>query len=120
MHPAYGGTAYLSVDAFHIENLRVNSNISGEVAAQRVDVQARAAVMDTLMNSLTRLCKHHGISKCAQALKASLPTGGVMDPSIAVATLQQAGMSAAVVERKAAQISEHLWPVVLLRKDYGG
>ena len=89
-------------------------------AAKRLDLQAKAAVLDTLLASLIWLCKHYRIAKSAQALKAGLPVGGLLEPSLALAALEQAGMSAAVVERKAAQISPHLWPVVLLRKDYGG
>ncbi|MFK2916058.1 type I secretion system permease/ATPase [Dyella koreensis] len=66
------------------------------------------------------LCKHHHMDKSVQALKAGLPVGGMLEPSLALTALEQAGMTAAVAERKVAQISPHLWPVVLLRKDYGG
>lgn len=94
--------------------------MAGNVAAERLDVKARAAVVDTLLGSLMWLCKHYRMEKSAQALTAGLPVGGLMEPSLALAALEQAGLSAAVVERKAVHISSHLWPVVLLRKDYGG
>ena len=83
-------------------------------------MQARAAVVDTLLASLVWLCKHYRIDKSAQALRAGLPAGTSLEPSLALTALEQAGMSASVVERKVAQISPHLWPVLLLRKDYGG
>ncbi|SFR95190.1 ATP-binding cassette, subfamily C, LapB [Dyella sp. OK004] len=98
----------------------MNSNAADSTTPKRLDLQARSAVVDTLLASLMWLCKHHQIDKSAQALKAGLPVGGMLEPSLALAALEQSGMSAAVVERKVAQISAHLWPVVLLRKDYGG
>lgn len=98
----------------------MNSNTADSMATQRIDVRACAAVVDTLLGSLMWLCKHHRIDKSAQALKAGLPVGGTLEPSLALTVLEQAGVAATVVERKATQISPHLWPVVLLRKDYGG
>ena len=75
---------------------------------------------DTLQQSVMLLCGHHGISKSERSIFTGLPTSTTLEPGLALVALERAGLAATMVLRKAANISEHLWPVVLLRKDGGG
>lgn len=79
-----------------------------------------AASEDTLQQSVMLLCEQHGVSRSERAVFAGLPVSTPLEPGLALVALERAGLSATMVLRKAAKISEHLWPVVLLRKDGGG
>lgn len=72
---------------------------------------------DTLLQSVMLLCAHHGIDGSERAMFAGLPALTPLEPGLALLALERAGLSATMALRKAAKISEHLFPVILLRKD---
>lgn len=75
---------------------------------------------DTLLRSIAWLCDHHGVGRSYQALTAGLPVTGVLSPSLALASLESAGLSAGLVERHIQALPTQLVPIVLLRKGQGG
>jgi len=87
---------------------------------ESVGTAPTAASEDTLQQSVMLLCEQYGVSRSERAVFAGLPVSTPLEPGLALVALERAGLSATMVLRKAAKISEHLWPVVLLRKDGGG
>jgi ATP-binding cassette subfamily C protein LapB len=89
-----------------------------------MDAQATLApqtsIQDTLLQSVSWLCDHYGVGRSAQALTAGLPKVGLLSPSLALASLANAGLSAGLVERKVQALPKQLVPMILLRKDQGG
>lgn len=77
-------------------------------------------IEDTLLRSVSWLCDHYGVGRSSQALTAGLPKVGVLSPSLALASLNNAGLSAGLVERHACALPEQLLPIILLRKGRGG
>ncbi|GAB2565109.1 type I secretion system permease/ATPase [Dyella jejuensis] len=98
----------------------MSSSSLADLSSSLPDTRQGTSVDDTLLHSLMLLCSHYGKQKSVHAYKANLPLVGPLEPSLALSVLDQAGMSAALVKRKAATISPHLLPVVLLRRDRGG
>jgi ATP-binding cassette subfamily C protein LapB len=96
-------------------DLPVGSNME----EQAVPV-APTTIQDTLLQSVSWICDHYGLGKTAQALTAGLPKGGLLSPSLALAALSNAGLSAGLIERKLQALPTQLLPMLLLRKEHGG
>ena len=77
-------------------------------------------IEDTLLLSVSWLCEHYGLSRSSEALTAGLPMAGLLSPSLALASLTNAGITAALVERQVRALSEQLFPIILLRRERGG
>ncbi|MGN7738583.1 type I secretion system permease/ATPase [Pseudomonas sp. 22526] len=77
-------------------------------------------IQDTLLQSVSWICDHYGFGKTPEALTAGLPKGGLLSPSLALAALSNAGLSAGLIERQAQLLPTQLMPMVLLRKEQGG
>ncbi|WP_445177506.1 type I secretion system permease/ATPase [Pseudomonas sp. McL0111] len=75
---------------------------------------------DTLLLSVSWLCDHYRVGRSPQALTAGLPTTGVLSPSLALASLANAGLSAGLVERRVQALPLQLVPMILLCKGQGG
>lgn len=73
-----------------------------------------------MLECVSWLCDHYAVGRSAQALTAGLPKGGLLSPSLALASLSNAGLSAGLVERRAQALPAQLVPMILLRKDHGG
>ncbi|MGY2377460.1 type I secretion system permease/ATPase [Pseudomonas sp. SDO524_S393] len=80
----------------------------------------QTTVQDTLLDSVSWICDHYGVGKSPEALTAGLPKGGQLAPSLALAALSAAGLTAGLVERRAQALPKQLVPIVLLRKEQGG
>lgn len=80
----------------------------------------QTTVQDTLLQSVSWICDHYGVGKTPEALTAGLPKAGLLAPSLALAALSAAGLSAGLVERRAQALPKQLVPMVLLRKEQGG
>ncbi|MFJ2713264.1 type I secretion system permease/ATPase [Pseudomonas sp. NPDC087346] len=77
-------------------------------------------VADTLLQSVSWLCDHYRVGRSLEALTAGLPKSAVLSPSLALASLTNAGLSAGLVERRLQALPTQLVPMILLRKDQGG
>lgn len=77
-------------------------------------------IQDTLLQSVSWICDHYGFGKSPEALTAGLPKGGLLSPSLALAALSNAGLSAGLIERNAQSLPNQLMPMVLLRHEQGG
>ena len=84
------------------------------IPASQTDIQ------DTLLQSVSWLCDHYGLGRSPQALTAGLPKSGILSPSLALATLSNAGLSAGLVQRRALALPGQLVPIILLFKAQGG
>jgi len=77
-------------------------------------------VQDTLLQSVSWMCDHYGVGKTPEALTAGLPKADQLSPSLALAALSAAGLTAGLVERRVQALPKQLMPMVLLRKERGG
>ncbi|WP_242201832.1 MULTISPECIES: type I secretion system permease/ATPase [unclassified Pseudomonas] len=77
-------------------------------------------IQDTLLESVSWLCAFYGVTRSNQALTAGLPKAEILSPSLALACLNNAGLSAGLVERQACLLPLPLVPMIMLRKDHGG
>lgn len=77
-------------------------------------------IQDTLLQSVSWICDHYGFSSSPQSLTAGLPKVGLITPSLALASLANAGLAAGLVQRQMAGLPRQLAPIILLRKDRGG
>lgn len=82
--------------------------------------ESQTSIQDTLLQSVSWLCHYYGVGRSPQALTAGLPRGGLLSPSLALASLCCAGLSAGLVQRKALALPLQLAPMILLRKEQGG
>ncbi|MHC2599036.1 ATP-binding cassette subfamily C protein LapB [Kluyvera sp. 1366] len=81
-------------------------------------VQTR--IDDTLLQSVAWLCRHYGLARSFDALTAGLPKDVYLSPSLALTSLESAGITAGLVERSLWDIPQQIMPVVLVRKASGG
>ncbi|WP_409319250.1 type I secretion system permease/ATPase [Pseudomonas sp. KCJK9016] len=88
--------------------------------AGHVEPTSQAQIQDTLLSCVSWLCGHYQAGRSAQALTAGLPKGARLSPSLALASLANAGLSAGLVERRSRALPDQLVPMILLRKDQGG
>lgn len=93
----------------------VNSSVEAQPVAE-----PQTSIQDTLLQSVSWICDHYGLGKSPQALTAGLPKGGMLSPSLAMAALANAGLSAGLIERRLQALPTQLMPMVLLRKEQGG
>lgn len=82
--------------------------------------QTETQTQDTLLQCVSWMCDHYATGRSYQALTAGLPKAGLLSPSLALASLINAGLSAGLVERRAQALPVQLVPLILLRKDHGG
>lgn len=76
-------------------------------------------VSDTLLEAVLWMCKYQGVTRSAEGLCAGLPKGNLLTPSQAKNALENAGLTAGIVRRRAHEFSQHLMPIILLCKDQG-
>ncbi|WP_233851064.1 type I secretion system permease/ATPase [Paraburkholderia sp. HD33-4] len=87
------------------------------------DVQAAAQTLtneDGLLSSVMWVCERYGCGKTTEALTAGLPKSGMLSPSLALAALSNAGLTAGLVERHLQLLPGHVLPVILLHRRMGG
>lgn len=72
---------------------------------------------DPLLEAVMWVCRHHGVDRSALSLLDGVALQGALTPAQAVSLMQNAGFSAAVVQRPPAKILSLLMPVVLLLKN---
>ncbi|EIK71986.1 type I secretion system ATPase [Pseudomonas synxantha BG33R] len=77
-------------------------------------------IEDTLLQSVSWLCDYYGVGRSPEALTAGLPKVGLLSPSLALASMANAGLSAGLVERQVRALPEQLLPIILLRQGRGG
>lgn len=77
-------------------------------------------IEDTLIQSVSWLCDYYDVARSPSALVAGLPKVGVLSPSLALASLINAGISAALIERSILALPTQLFPIILIRKKQGG
>ncbi|WP_343553471.1 type I secretion system permease/ATPase [Pantoea sp.] len=91
---------------------------------QQSELHANARVQtrvdDTLLQSLSWVCRHYGLGKSDDALMAGLPKGTLLTPSLALKALENAGMTGGLVERQAWELPEQVMPIILVRNGQGG
>ncbi|WP_458378186.1 type I secretion system permease/ATPase [Pseudomonas chlororaphis] len=86
----------------------------------RVLPAPQPSIQDSLLESVSWVCDYYDLGKTPEALTAGLPKGGLLSPSLALAALANAGLSAGLVERRAQALPLQLTPMVVLRKEHGG
>ena len=72
---------------------------------------------DSLLAAVRWLCEYHKLPASLEALYAGLPRGERLNPGLAARMLEQAGIGAGWVKRGASDLSDYLFPAVLLFKD---
>lgn len=90
-----------------------------QTSAEALTLPPPTSVLDTLLESVLWMCKHQGVPRSAESLCAGLPKASVLSPSQAQSALASAGLTSGIVRRRAHEFSQHLMPVILLRKDHG-
>lgn len=75
---------------------------------------------DSLLHSVSWICEHYGLAKSMDSLTSGLPKGSVLVPSLALAALNNAGLTAGLVKRSLSTLPTQLMPMILLRKEQGG
>ena len=75
---------------------------------------------DTLLQSVRWICNHYDLHQSSDALLAGLPRGGLLTPSLALAALDNAGLTGGVVKRNVRQLPVQVMPMILLRGSHGG
>jgi ATP-binding cassette subfamily C protein LapB len=78
-----------------------------------------AAAADPLLAALLWLTRHHGREHSAASLLAGQPVDGLLAAPQALRALQCAGFQAGVIDKPLAQLSELLFPAVLLLHERG-
>ncbi|AWH33927.1 type I secretion system permease/ATPase [Stenotrophomonas sp. SAU14A_NAIMI4_8] len=99
----------------------MNVSNSAPASSEYVEaIQGADRIDDTLLDSVSWICSHHGQHRSAEALLAGLPKAGRLTPSLALAALEQAGLIGGIIQRPLARLFDSLAPFILLRKDHGG
>lgn len=96
-------------------DMPVNSSMEA-----RAVPESSTTVQDSLLQSVSWMCDHYGLGKSPQALTAGLPKGSLLSPSLALAALANAGLTAGLVDRRLHALPKQLMPMILLRKEQGG
>ncbi len=76
-------------------------------------------VIDTLLQCTLWMCERQGAPRTAESLCSGLPKGILLTPSQAKIAMENVGLTAGIVRRRAHEFSSHLMPIILLRKDQG-
>lgn len=74
---------------------------------------------DTLLQCVSWICDHYDLGKSAEALVAGLPRAGMLRPSLALAALQNAGLTGGLIKRQTRLLPLQVMPMILLRKGQG-
>ncbi|WPN65638.1 type I secretion system permease/ATPase [Pseudomonas sp. P9_35] len=96
------------------------AELSVDADAAKALPVSKTRIPDTLLDSVSWVCEYYGRGKTTDVLTAGLPKAGLLSPSLALAALSNAGLSAGLVERKAQALPEQLTPIILLCKGQGG
>lgn len=95
-----------------------NTNAAADKAAAAT--QDQTSTEDTLLQSVSWMCHHYGVSRSPAALVVGLPWNGTLSSSLALQALSNAGLAGGVVKRALAQLPSQVMPIILLRKQQGG
>nr|WP_082742124.1 type I secretion system permease/ATPase [Burkholderia sp. MSMB1078WGS] len=79
-----------------------------------------ATNFDGLLDSVMWICERYGYGKTPEALLTGLPKVGLLTPSLALDALVNAGLTAGLVDRRLQLLPEHVMPMILLHKRFGG
>lgn len=96
-----------------------SANQQPDLQEASVSLPPPTRVLDTLLEASLWMCKHQGVPLSADSLCAGLPKGNLLTPSQAQTALENAGLTTGIVRRRAHEFSQHLMPIILLRKDQG-
>lgn len=114
-----------------VKHMKINRNLYREInmssettpsASQPVAPAAApvsAGVVDTLLACTMLLCEYYDVGRSAEALCAGLPKGRLLESGQALTALASAGLTGGLVRRRAQELSPHLMPLILLRRDRG-
>lgn len=95
-----------------------------ETDNQQQELQSLARVQtridDTLLQSVDWICRHYGQGRSFDALTAGLPKDVFLSPSLALTSLESAGITGGLVERSLWDVPQQIMPVILVRKGSGG
>ncbi|MCU0969158.1 MAG: type I secretion system permease/ATPase [Rubrivivax sp.] len=80
---------------------------------------AAAPESQSLALAVAWLARHHGVARSPAALLAGLPIDGRLDAPLAARALAEAGLDAALLERRVAELHPLLLPAVLPTRDGG-
>lgn len=80
----------------------------------------KITVDDSLLMSVSWVCKYYNLGASEDALMAGIPKGRFLTSSQSLTALQNAGFTTGLVERDITEIPEQLAPVILLRKKSAG
>lgn len=100
-------------------DIDVPQQSEAEADAEAV-AQRYTRVDDTLLLSVSWMCRHYGLGKSDKGLLAGLPCGGVLLPSLALKALENAGITGGLVKRGCHELPEQVMPMILIRKGSGG
>lgn len=90
---------------------------SGEAAGLPGD---QATIDDTLLQSVSWICNHYDLDKSNDALIFGLPRSSVLSPSLAIAALENAGLTCGLIKRELRSLPSQVMPMILLRNGQGG
>ncbi|TNV11869.1 type I secretion system permease/ATPase [Buttiauxella sp. B2] len=82
--------------------------------------KAKATIDDSLLMSLSWVCKYYNKDMSEGALMAGLPKGRFLSPQQSLQALKNADFTAGLVERDIYNLPEQLSPIILLRKENEG
>lgn len=91
--------------------------LNGAVRQDGDTVLPEAIGRDSLLDSASWLCDYYGQGRTREALTAGLAMSASLTPSLALELLAQAGFSVRLTEQKLSLLSDHLMPVLLLRRN---
>jgi ATP-binding cassette subfamily C protein LapB len=85
-----------------------------------LDIPRKAVIDDSLLMSVSWVCKYYKLPASEGALLAGIPKSRLLTPSQSLQVLQNAGFETGLVERDILAIPSQLFPVILLRKQNEG
>lgn len=80
----------------------------------------QTTIDDTLLQCASWICNHYDLGKSQEALVAGLPRAGILTPSLAIAALNNAGLTGGLIKRDARSLPGQVMPMILLRRGQGG
>lgn len=86
---------------------------------EQAEAPVEIGVVDTMLACTMLICDYYGVGRSAEALCAGLPKGRMLEPKLALTALASAGLTGGLVRRQVWELSPHLMPLILLRKDRG-
>jgi ATP-binding cassette, subfamily C, bacterial LapB len=105
------------------DNSRIQENQGGHVEHADPDdptLPKSTTNHDGLLESVMWMCERYGRGKTREALLAGLPKSGLLTPSLALDALDNAELTAGLVDRRLQLLPEHVMPMILLHRRAGG